>query len=168
RLTGSVGFEHRFRWFNDTDDNPTASERDGHLDQLRFDARWAATPRDIIAGSLYGVYNNADAGFRSYGEHGGRLAYTRLFEPLFGAEARPLALTGAVGYRATDYDDPDPLVAPGTTRRDREWRVSGVASVGLAADWDLVVEVEYREVDSNIELYEFDNFAVTVGGVWHF
>ncbi|HLB78960.1 MAG TPA: tetratricopeptide repeat protein [Dongiaceae bacterium] len=168
RVLGEVTAQHRQRRFNNTREQPTADDRDGYVNQFDALARIIVTERDVIDASAYASVTHAEVGFRSWDEYGGRLAYTHSFDSPVGFLRQPWNLTALVSGYVADYDDPDPLVAPSTEREDREWRASGAAAIGITEAVSAVVQVEYRDVDSNIELYEFDNLSATVGGLWRF
>lgn len=167
RIVGNLTFQHQERQYPDSDERPVSSQRDGSVDELRADAAFAVGATNRIDASLYLRDVAADEAFRASTEYGGRLGFAHILQsPIRGL--RPWTLSAALGGSITEYDEPDPAVSPGVVRQDREWLATATALVPFSESWSGQLSVEYREVDSNVELYSFDNLAVTLSAVMRF
>lgn len=143
-------------------------DREGSQYLAQGSLRWILGARDLITlnGSL--VRTTAEGEWRASWEGGGSLAYTHLFNETRELLGAPLATTVYVGGRYTGYDGPDPFIEPGTTRHDRELRAGGSLVLSIDEDFSLVGTLEYRDVESNIDFYSYDNLAVTAGVLYRF
>ena len=147
---------------------PTANDRDATVHAVRGALRYALTPRLVAESWVLAADNQARAGFRSFTDVAANAGLILEFEAPGGVTGAPWYLSVSGGIRRTDYDAPDPLLSPGLTRRDDEWRLGSALTAALTDDLALVTRVDYRDVKSNVELYAFDNLSVNVGLLWRF
>lgn len=163
RTTLSLDGQYRRRLYDEQYDDREGSQ---YLGQASL--RWILGARDLVTLSGALVRTTAEGEWRASWEGGGSIAYTHLFNETRELLGAPLATTVYAGGRYTGYDGPDPLIEPGTTRADRELRAGGSLVLSLAEDLSLVGTLEYRDVESNIDFYSYDNLAVTVGMLYRF
>lgn len=152
---------HQERRFED-------SGRDGGLTSLQLRGRYTLTDRSAVTVTGTASVNNADDEFRSYQDGGIRAGYTHAVEIPTETASKPLILNAAASYRYTDFNGPNPQIEPDETRFEHEFRATGTGSLLVSESWQLTVQVEYRDVTSNVDLYDYQNVSVTVGGAFRF
>lgn len=78
-------------------------------------------------------------------------------------------LAGRLGYRASDYDEPN-LLADGTSvsRSDEQLRFSLRAEGKLRGEWRLYAEYDHTENESNIDIFDYDRNILSGGVTWGF
>jgi opacity protein-like surface antigen len=143
-----------------------AEDRDGARLGIGLGATVRVQPRQELLLDLGYEYKDADAGYYAYSRVEGDLRYD-----FFLGGGQYLRLAGQVRY--DDYDDPDPLIDPGTTRHDL-WlrarvaygftlddlaRLVGVRLPSAARELGASLALEYLKRYSNINNYEFSNFG---------
>jgi hypothetical protein len=157
--------EHRYRRFFDSDEFPTASDQTGSLTtaavntELRFGFARLNT-------RLGYDRNNARPGFdfNSYDRWSVDAGVPIEFSvPGFDGTPRQVIVTPTAGYSETQYDDPNFIVDPFVTRRDRETRVGGVIDVQLYQNWGLRTTITQSWIASNLPNYDMKNFTVAFG-----
>lgn len=163
RTTLILDGAYRQRWYG-----ADYADRDGHQLIGLANLRILLSPRDLlsIAGAISD--NTAEVDYWAYFEGGGNIAYTHLFRETESFLGGSLATTLYGGARVSHYDSADPLIQPDTVRRDLEWRVGGSAALPVFDSWSVIAAAEYRKVNSNVDLYAFDNVSVTVGALLRF
>ena len=116
-----------------------------------------------LRGAVFGSRESARASFESNFEFGGRISAAHTYTPEISETLRqPWTLTAFAQISGRWYDDPDPVVNPDVTRRDRDIRV-GLSHIFRVADgWSLSVESSYFDRGSNIRNFRLDNFEVGV------
>ncbi|MFW5835064.1 MAG: hypothetical protein ACOCYE_13305 [Pseudomonadota bacterium] len=149
-------------------DQPTADERDATYQALRGVLRYALDERVVVEGTLLGADNHAEESFRSFTEIVAGASLLLGFDAPLLAEAPPWYVGIGGTLRRVDYDRPDPLLDPATTRRDDEWRVGASLTANVTGRAAVITRIDYRDVRSNVDLYDFDNTAVSVGFLWRF
>jgi hypothetical protein len=154
--------------FVSSNDQPTANDRDATFQSGRAVMRYVFGPRLLAEAAFLVADNDASAGFRSFTDLGASAALVASFGSPVAADAPPWFLSVGGGVRRTDYDEPDALLSPGVTRRDDEWRVGATLTANLDERLAVVTRVDYRDVQSNVDLYAFDDLAISVGLLWRF
>lgn len=163
RTTLVLDGAYRQRWYGEE-----YADRDGHQLVGLASLRFLLSPRDLlsIAGAISD--NTAEVDYWAYFEGGGNVAYTHLFRETESFLGGALATTLYSGARISSYDGADPLIQPDTVRQDVEWRVGGSAALPVFDSWSVIAAAEYRNVNSNVDLYSFDNVSVTLGALLRF
>jgi hypothetical protein len=168
RLGARLLFDLRHDDYVESSRNPSNDERDALVPGARAFVRYVLA-RDLAAEvGLLVADNDADAGFRSFLDLGATAALVYAFPAPFLRDTDPWIASVSAGVRRADYDTPDPAIDPATSRRDDEWRVGAALTAALTRDLALVARIDYRDVQSNIELYTFDNFASSLALQWRF
>ena len=162
-LTTTLDGQYRRREFN-----AAYEDREGAQYVGQFNLRWILGPQDLVTLGSAVVRTTANAEWRASFEAGGSLAYTHLFTDLREFLGAPLAATVYGGGRYTGYDGPDPFIQPDTTRVDRELRGGASLVLALETNISLVASAEYRDVESSVDFYSFDNLSVTMGLLYRF
>ncbi|HYD31205.1 MAG TPA: tetratricopeptide repeat protein [Azospirillaceae bacterium] len=161
RLTGSAQLAARN--YQNSGENPNARELTGREGGLELGAAYALAPRTVLQVSGGLVAEETRTAGTTNRELSLQTSLTHEYDAPFGLTSAPWSVTVSATRTWTDYDGPDPTVAPGITRADRDWRFGLANTIGLTDDWALVVSGE-RAVDrSNLPNYQFDNWTGTVG-----
>ncbi|MEO1089182.1 MAG: hypothetical protein AAFX81_01000 [Pseudomonadota bacterium] len=153
---------------------PFADLRDADLQAGFGVVRYAFTPRIVGEASVGIADNSADAEFRSFNDYAGNAVVTVALDAPFEGWNHPWYASVSGGVRRTKYDGVDPFlrfISFGDIdfpRRDDEWRVGGSLTAGITSDLGLIGRLDYRKVNSNIDLYDFDNLSATLGLSWRF
>lgn len=159
-----------FQDFNDTEEQPRASDQTGPYYTLRPGITWRATGSTIA--SLDGIvgYADADEDFESFLEYGAALSFTQLFPvpfPWVTDQRWSATLTGA--YRRTGFEEPEPI--PGIATEEQEddrYDISLSFVLPMTEDLGLSVTGRHTINDSNVGTEEFDNTEATLGVAFAF
>jgi tetratricopeptide (TPR) repeat protein len=152
--------------YHNVEADSDAERRDGARLGLGVGATVRLQPRHELLLDIVYEYKDADAGYYAYSRVEGDVRYDFLL-----GGGQYLRLAGQV--RFDQYDDPDPLIDPGTTRDDLWLRarvvygvtlddLAGLVGVRLptaARDLGASIALEYLKRFSNINNYEFSNFG---------
>lgn len=159
-LLGAI--EYRHRDYHDSSVAPTASARDG--DELRVfgNGTYILNPNLAFGGTGYVQRVWADRGYLSYVEAGIAAGPRFAFVSPLSSEAPAWTAALNVGGIVRNFDDPDPVFSVTTAEEDWEAFVGGSLTVPLKDNFALITEVEYRHVDSNYSLRNFDNLSVAL------
>lgn len=157
------GYEIRRRSFRNSLDIPNATEQRGRLHTGFVNVSGMILPE--LRWNMRGAFNRADTqrdynAYRSLAFDFG-LAYE--FDPMVVPTARKWTLSPFVGFTRTRYEEPNPVVDPTLSRRDREWRVGLGLDAPIWANVGLGAMVQYANVKSNIPNYSTRNLSVTFG-----
>ncbi len=116
-----------------------------------------------LRGTVFGSRESARESFASNFVVGGRISAGHTYTPEISETLRqPWTLAAFAQVSGRWYDDPDPVVDPGVTRRDLDFRVSLSHLFRIADGWSLSIESSYFDRGSNIRNYRLDNFEVGV------
>ena len=155
-----AAFEYRHKDYFNSSSQPAAGSRDG--DEIRSYAilTHILSPTLTFSGSAYVQKVWAEKSYLSYiegGISGGpRISFA---SPL--SDEMPkwtAALTLGAIYR--EYDGADPIIDPTAAEHDTELFVGGGLTVPLKNNMAVITEVEYRNVSSNYDTRDYDNFLV--------
>lgn len=155
--------------FDNTDDQPTASDQTGTYGTIRPGLTWLALPGTFLSVDALFGHNDADKGFQTFNEYGIGLTATQLFPVPFDWLTEQLwsvSLAGA--YRRTDYDKPDPQVDPDKEQTDDRYDISLSLSVPLTDHLNLNVVGLQTFNESNLPNDQFDDTSITVGASFSF
>jgi hypothetical protein len=67
-----------------------------------------------------------------------------------------------------NYREPDPIVDPNVTRRDRDWRLSLSTNVPINEQFGVNVTVARFMRNSSLPNFEYNNTSVAVGATFRF
>lgn len=158
-----AGVEYRRRQFDNSGLYPTAGQQSG-----RNLAGFVAYTQPLTA-SLRGqvravaATNNANADYYGYTQAGLSVGLSWEFNPPFRVGPDRWALTSSAAVLRTSYDEPNPIVDPGRTRGDWEYRVGVGLDAPVTAAFGVGVQVYYTYNSSSLPNYEYRNLAVTFG-----
>lgn len=158
RLRGSARSEYRS--YQNAPNITTIEDRRGHATQGRLAAYYSLTDQALLDAQLTIRHEDARAD-----------QYTNLqFQPQIGLTYQwdnGVFARGQVGYRNINYQSADRFISQ-RERFDREKSLGLTLGKTLAENITLTVGYDYRDVDSNLTNYDYDNhrFSTVVG--WQF
>jgi hypothetical protein len=160
RTTLIVTGEYRHEWFQDSVDRPTSSDRSGDRIYSSVSGQYLLTPDILVTGALTGEVRDADADYLSYQELGVALGIALRIAPPIGEQSWRIAFRG--GYAHRRFDAPDPTFSLSDVQKDDETFVEASLTVPLNEDWEMLTSLSYRNVDSNYDLYRYDNLGAAL------
>jgi tetratricopeptide (TPR) repeat protein len=160
----TTALEYRQRDYHDSAIAPTADDRDGGEIRGFTTATYVLDPRLALNAFAYAQHDTADKGYLAYSEAGFSAGPIISFDALIGS-GEPWILAPSAGLVWREYDDPDPAISASEAEHDLEAFVSSVLTIPLRDEWALLTEAEYRHVDSNYSIREYDNFTIAVSFV---
>ena len=163
-LSGTTGYDYRLRRYNDTPEL-TVTDRDGYLHRGEQSVRLSLGERSELEGRLSLERYGARRAYRSFDDVYVRVGYAYRFRPLWD---RRVTFRARFSWNRTGYDAPEETVETSRKRKDEEWRASGQGRVELAGGWYGFGRLEYVQRDSNVSIYGYDNWELTLGGGWDF
>ena len=155
-LNTRASYEYRVRRHKDTP-GATVTDRDG--DWHRGTLQLQAGVRDwrLESGMALRSYS-ADTAHNSFKEWRLQLGAGRQL-----ALGIPAQLRTTVGFTHAGYDSPDPTIQRDRTRNDNEVRVGTSLHLLFSRHWSGIGSVEYTRRSSNVPIYEYDGWGVTLG-----
>ncbi len=155
--------ETRVREFNDTSNIPTATLRNGPQTRLGATYSYYLTPGFVITTQGYAQREDVKADFYSDWEMAASGGFAWTFNnPLWQAQY-PWTFQWGAGFVRRDYDDPDPTINPNVAETDKVFWTRGALVLPVAQTWALVPQVEYRDQQSNYDIYSFTDLTALVG-----
>ncbi|HET9573336.1 MAG TPA: tetratricopeptide repeat protein [Methyloceanibacter sp.] len=155
--------ETRDREFNDTSDLPTNSLRTGWQTRAGITYSYYLTPGFVLTTQAYAQREAARASFYADDEIAvsGGFAWT-FNNPLWQAQY-PWTFQWGAGLVRRDYDEPDPTINVNEAEVDHVFWTRGAVVLPVAETWALVPQVEYRDQESNYDIYAFTDLTALVG-----
>ena len=83
-------------------------------------------------------------------------------------ETQRITLSPFAGITWTDYRDPNPLIDPDVTRKDRERYVGLALDAQVHKSFGLGIRLQYSQTDSNLPNFRTDNLSVSAGPTFRF
>jgi hypothetical protein len=168
RLFFQSSYEILYQDYRDTRALPSGSQRTGAEQRLQGQLTLALDETFRLVGRLGANHRAADAGWERYREGFGELGVQARYSAPFEITDWPWTAFASVRATRTRYSEPDPTVAPATRREDSEYRFAARNTFRVNETWALELRLAHTINNSNITNYEFDNTAVTLGGVIRF
>lgn len=106
---------------------------------------------------------SAAAGYQSYDQWQAEAAVTLEFTPPIDVIPRNWSVAPFVRYNQTNFDVPNPFIAPGITRSDQQWSVGTVFNAPITGMFGVSAAVEYDATGSTLPNYRLNNFSVMAG-----
>lgn len=157
-----TALEYRHKEYFNSSSAPVAELRTG--DELRSYAigNYIVAPDTVLTGTAYIQKNWARRGYYSYLEGGISGGPRYSFKSPLSSEMPKwtASLVGGAVWRK--FDGPDPLVDPTEAERDTELFIGGGLTIPLKDNFALITELEYRNVSSNYDTRDYDNFSVSL------
>ncbi|MFN4090779.1 MAG: hypothetical protein ACK4QW_17280, partial [Alphaproteobacteria bacterium] len=163
RAIVDLGYTLRYKDYHNSSRTPTAKDRSGFEHTIGLSGRVAVDVDWTVFGGATFVRQEARRDYQAnyeYGLLGGvRYSYASPIESI--DVPWQIALAVSLGQRW--YDDPDIVVNPNRSRRDKIWQVSLNHSARLSSDLSVEAQVRYEDQDSNLPNYRYDNWSFTLG-----
>lgn len=150
-LEPAIAYE--WREFHNSPTVTVYDDRTGGAWQASLTGRYLITARDMV--DVSAQWRDEDTQERYYNNHQWQmgLGYAHLFEKGYFASLRG-------SYRRSFYDRPDLLISA-RTRNDTEATGQFTLGKNFENDFTASIGYMYRDVDSNIQNYAYDNHRVT-------
>jgi hypothetical protein len=161
-------YQLRKTYYEDVDVVPFGSQQSGDDNLLRAGLTYVFADGSVALGEAVGRFVVAERSFYSYSLAGVRARYGMALGFGEGISGYSWSLlTGADIYWRW-FDSPDPNVDPTVTRDDFEWRLTASLSVPIAENWEVVPQLDYTRINSNLNNFDYDNLAAWLGLRWRF
>lgn len=152
-FTLTAGTKHEIRDFDNSSSVRTYQDRNGTATQGSIGARWAVAPTDYLNAEFTQRTERTRKSYLDNDQSGITAGYTHLFSPqTFGV--------ASIGYKDSRYDDNDGLISR-KIRRDKERSIGFNLGHRLNETFTLSGGYQYRDVDSNLLNYDYDNHRFT-------
>ena len=162
-----LSYQYQRDVFHNSPRRPFSSDRTGPEHNVRLDFTYLLDAANTIGLSLRATRADANQDFEANDQWGIGASYTVLY-PLFGLLPDPASTTLTARFSRAIYDEPDPFIDPGVTRRDDRKEISLLNSFPLWRSLSLVLNLQYLDVSSTLPNFTYDNFSVTLGVAWRF
>ncbi len=155
-----AAFAEEYREFINSPTVNTYTDRSGYAQQAKFGAMYALTQTDFVDANIQARWEDTKRTYFDNHQLGPTLGYTRQWD--LGIFSRL-----QLGYKNSVYDGPDPLISQ-KIREDREKSFSTTVGKNFENGMSLMLSYQYRDVDSNIKNYEYDNHRLSAMTGWRF
>ena len=142
---------------------PDADDADGLEHEVEITGEYDVTSDLTLVAGVAVSRLNAEAGFESYSEGRLRTGADYSYRPPALDTGVPWRLSMRVRRSWTVYDDPDPLIATGRTRREDRWQLSVNNTARITENVSLDLRLSVTDTGSNIRNYEYRNTSVMTG-----
>lgn len=149
-----------FREFENSSDVSTYEDRTGSATQWQAATRYAITEQDYLNAAITHRRERARVEYFDNEQIGATLGYTRILPEGFFASA-------TLGYKNTVYDDNDPLISR-KTRHDKQTTAGLTLGKKITDDVTATIGYQFRDVNSNIRNYEYNNHRYSAGVSYRF
>lgn len=163
-LLFAYAFAYEYLGFVNSDTVSTYTDRKGNAYQHSITLRHIFSDTVSLDGSFVARREQASREYHANRQRNYSLGYTQLFEGDYFGSAR-------AGFEETDYDEADLLISS-RVRTNDEWY--GSMTLGKRFEEAIVGSViwtlgyQYRNIQSNIQNYEYKNHRVSTGLSWGF
>lgn len=144
--------------------NPTTStntDRTGHAYQNKIGATYVYTDKDIFSSSITWRNESARAARNAYDQINFTMGYTRQLP-------YDMALNALAGFKRTNYDDLDTTISSTILRRDLEKTFTLTLAKKLPKNVTLTTSYQYKNANSNIQNFTYDNHRISGAVGWSF
>ena len=153
------------RYSNSTD-RPNASARTGTYAQIKGKLTHKLNDKSLVYGQLGASRRNSREDYESFDEARVGVGYQHNY--IFGALQRPASTALSLELQNTNYEKAD--LANGFTQPREEKRATARLnnSIALKKNVSLDTSVSYTDNQSDIVLYDYDNWGASVGATFGF
>jgi len=162
-LTSIIGkAEFRRRWYNDTADFPTVSERNGYVVGGTLTVTREVSAAWSVRMLFLADFEEARTDYNQSWEVGAGAGGTYRFASPVKSLSSPWSADLEAGYIFRQYAGPNPLISTTESEVDDEGWVRGVLTVPFRHDFAFALTGELRRVYSNYDLSSYTNASVSV------
>lgn len=158
-INGAYSYE--YRKFINTPTATTYTDRSGNANQQTLGVTYALTPIDILNATAIWRYESAASDIYGNTQVGLIGSYTRQLP-------WDLTFNTLLGFRKTNYHQPDPIVSAAMLRHDRERSMTYTLAKKMPHNITATTSYQYKNVTSNIQNNDYDNNRYSVGLGWAF
>lgn len=164
RATLDMRTETRIRQYNDTRDRPTSSFRDGPQSIVSVAYSYLLRPRVTLFAHGHVQRESAERSFFSNWEVARSAGVAvSMPNPINKEKGRDWVLQLGGGVIDRKFDMPDPSIDPVNAEKDDIYWARGALTIPIKEKYALIPQVEYRDQDSNYDIYKFHNLTVQIG-----
>lgn len=161
-VTVSGLVEFRRRWYNDTAEFSTVSQRNGSQYRTVFTVTKQISGAFSARVTLLGDYEEAKENWNQSWEAGLGVGATYRFESPIEAFPYTWSIDLEGGYIRRAFDAPDPAVNSALSQRDNEGWLRATLSVPLRQDLAMGLTGELRRLQSNYSISTYNNASAMV------
>ena len=156
-----TALEYRHRDYHDSSSSPTASYRDGDEVRALGTVTHILSPSLAIGANAYVQNAWAARDYLAYVEGGFSVGPRFAFASPVSKDMPAWTAAINVGAVFRDYDAAD-LAISTEAESDREVFIGGGLTVPLKSNFALIADMEYRNVSSNYDTRNYDNFSIAL------
>ncbi|WP_188913467.1 tetratricopeptide repeat protein [Aureimonas endophytica] len=160
-FTGDVSA--RYLDYQETSLYPVNDRKDGWSYDAAPGLSYAVSPSLLLQANLLVGRVDARAESESYWQKGIRASVVQGFANPFGFDTPAWTGTLSGGYRNLDYDAPDRVFSLREAQNDDRYDIGLSLQMPFRTNLALVGDVRYTRSISNYDLYDYDNFATSLG-----
>ncbi|MXN65861.1 hypothetical protein GR183_13185 [Stappia sp. GBMRC 2046] len=149
--------EIRRRWFYDSFNYPTVSDRDGYQMLGKLTYFYQLTEMLQLRAQVMGDYESAEVGYEESWELGVVAGGTVTFASPINTLNYPWAFDLEAGYIRREYADPDNFNSFTQAERDNEFWLRGVLTLLVREDVAFAFTSEFHRLQSNYETRQYSN-----------
>ena len=165
-----AGVEYRSRQFSNSPNYPNATLQRGDLVIGSFST---SGPIPVVSGLRWQsrvAVTRATASDKSYAydQVSGDLSFPFEFDGFIGQAGRKWTLSPFAGMTWTRYDQPNPVIDPNLSRRDREMRFGATLDMQFYEGFGFAAQVAWSKINSTVVNFRTQNFIVSGGPTFRF
>ena len=158
RITLLATISTEKRMFSNSDLNPSAAERTGMTHGQELALQVQLTNNDQVVLSVNNRSENTRFAYNDNAQQELAVTHTHLFSD----KLQGWFMSNRFSVKNTDYKGPNALISNSVRRDDeKSWQV--VFGRNLTDDLTWTLSYQYRNVDSNIQNYQYDNHRFSTG-----
>lgn len=163
RTLGEINLEVEDQDYHNSESRPNAALRSGTYSTLTGRVIHQISPRTRFAANILAGQRTSDEDFESLSEVGAGLSLRRAYSFSENIQSRPWSTTFSLNLKQTDYDEADTGNGINEAREERRTSAGISTDIPLADSLSMIFAVSYTENDSNVALYDYDNWGASLG-----
>jgi len=157
--------EFRQKWYNNTSTRSTATGRNGYrlIGEVSYSKPVSA--KLLAHTTVRAERENVKSGINDYFQLSGEIGATATMASPFSKDktfnqVMYFDVTG--GYSYTGYDEPDPSINANARQRKNILFARATLTIPIANNMTIVPQVEYRDNNSNYDIYKFSGWSAYI------
>jgi len=158
----ALALEERFASFKSVPHVPEANLLTGNEQLARLRLAYRVVPNLLLLAEG-GVRGNETRQTQfDFLEYSASVGLSALYPAPIAIEASSRwNLRASVGHYWRQYGGPDPVIDPGRTRSENEWRFGITNEIPVYRSWSFIQQLEYWRNNANIRNYDRDNLIAS-------
>jgi len=152
---------YEYRKYSNNPTTSTNTDRTGNAYQNKLGATYVLTDKDILSSSITWRNESAREARNALDQINFTIGYTRQLP-------YDMALNALAGFKRTHYDDLDTTISSTILRRDLEKTFTLTLAKKLPKNVTLTTSYQYKNSNSNIQNFTYDNHRVSGAVGWSF